>query len=68
MFAVMRKPSRVCCRLLPVVGVCPVDEFVDEVDKCNRLKTILPWVQAKVAGGLQDPGLYNALVKILVDQ
>ena len=53
--------------LSSVVGVFPIDELVDEVERRNRLKIILPWVEAKVAGGLQDPGLYNALAKILVD-
>ena len=53
--------------LSSVVGVFPVDELVDEVKRRSRLKIILPWVEAKVAGGLQDPGFYNALAKILVD-
>jgi clathrin heavy chain len=53
--------------LSSVVGVFPINELVDEVEKRNRLKIILPWVEAKVAGGLQDPALYNALAKILVD-
>jgi clathrin heavy chain len=53
--------------LSSVVGVFPIDELVDEVEKRNRLKIILPWVEAKVASGLQDPALYNALAKILVD-
>ena len=53
--------------LSSVVGVFPIDELVDEVERRNRLKIILPWVEAKVASGLQDPGLYNALAKILVD-
>ena len=53
--------------LLSVVGVFPIDRLVDEVERRNRLMIILPWVEAKVASGLQDPGLYNALAKILVD-
>jgi clathrin heavy chain len=38
----------------------PIDEFVDEVEKRNRLKIILPWVEANVGSGLQVPGFYNA--------
>lgn len=53
--------------LASVVGVFPIEELVDEVEKRNRLKLILPWVEAKVASGLQDPALYNALAKILID-
>lgn len=53
--------------LSSVAGVFPIDKLVDEVERHNCLKIILPWVEAKVAGGLQDPGLYNALAKILVD-
>ena len=52
--------------LSSVVGVFPIDELVDEVKRRNCPKIILPWVEAKVTSGLQDPGLYNALAKILV--
>jgi hypothetical protein len=36
--------------LLSVVGVFPIDELVDEVERHKRLKIILLWVEAKVAG------------------
>ena len=52
---------------MSVVRVFPIDRLVDEVERRNCLKIILPWVEAKVTSGLQDPGLYNALMKILVD-
>jgi hypothetical protein len=61
------KPRGCCSLLSPAVGVFPIDGLVDEVEKHNCLEIILPWVEAKVSSGLQDPGLYNALAKILVD-
>jgi clathrin heavy chain len=53
--------------LASVVGIFPIEELVEEVEKRNRLKLILPWVESKVASGQQDPALYNALAKIYID-
>ncbi|SGZ23972.1 BQ5605_C023g09673 [Microbotryum silenes-dioicae] len=53
--------------LASVTGPIPVDELVDEVEKRNRLKLILPWLEAKVASGQQEAGIYNALAKIAID-
>ncbi|TNY19085.1 hypothetical protein DMC30DRAFT_401377 [Rhodotorula diobovata] len=53
--------------LASVTGPVPVDELVDEVEKRNRLKLILPWIEAKVQAGQQDPALFNALAKIKID-
>ncbi|GAA5893039.1 clathrin heavy chain [Sporobolomyces salmoneus] len=53
--------------LASVTGPVPVDELVDEVEKRNRLKLILPWLEAKIAAGQQDPAIYNALAKIYID-
>ncbi|GAA6001306.1 clathrin heavy chain [Rhodotorula paludigena] len=53
--------------LASVTGPVPVDELVEEVEKRNRLKLILPWIEAKVQSGVQDPALYNALAKIKID-
>ncbi|KAH8919125.1 clathrin heavy chain [Atractiella rhizophila] len=53
--------------LASVVGPIPVDELVEEVEKRNRLKLILPWIDSKIQQGLQDSGLYNALAKINID-
>lgn len=53
--------------LASVTGPVPVDELVDEVEKRNRLKLILPYLEAKIAAGQQDPALYNALAKIKID-
>ncbi|MBW0487421.1 hypothetical protein O181_027136 [Austropuccinia psidii MF-1] len=53
--------------LASVTGPIPVDELVDEVEKRNRLKLILPWLEARIASGQTDPALYNAMAKILID-
>lgn len=53
--------------LASVTGPIPVDELVEEVEKRNRLKLILPWLEARIAMGLTDVGLYNAMAKILID-
>jgi clathrin heavy chain len=53
--------------LASVTGPVPVDELVDEVEKRNRLKLILPWLEAKIAAGQQEPAIYNALAKIYID-
>ncbi|GAA5918516.1 hypothetical protein JCM1841_003276 [Sporobolomyces salmonicolor] len=53
--------------LASVTGPVPVDELVDEVEKRNRLKLILPWLEAKIQLGQQDPAIYNALAKIYID-
>ncbi|KEI41487.1 uncharacterized protein L969DRAFT_58574 [Mixia osmundae IAM 14324] len=53
--------------LSSIVGQFPIDELVDEVEKRNRLKLILPWLQAQVAAGQNDPAIYNALAKIAID-
>lgn len=50
-----------------VTGPVPVEELVDEVEKRNRLKLILPWLEGKIALGLQEPALFNALAKINID-
>lgn len=50
-----------------VTGPIPVDELVQEVEQRNRLKLILPWLEAKIATGQQEPALYNALAKIYID-
>lgn len=50
-----------------VTGNFPIDELVDEVEKRNRLKLILPWLEARIAAGSQDPAVYNALAKIYID-
>ena len=53
--------------LLSVTGSFPIDELVDEVEKRNRLKLILPWLQTKVEQGSTDHAVYNAIAKISID-
>jgi clathrin heavy chain len=53
--------------LASVTGPFPIDELVHEVEQRNRLKLVLPWVEARVAAGQQDSALYNTLAKIFVD-
>jgi len=50
-----------------VNGPIPVDELVKEVESRNRLKLILPWLDARIQSGAQEPALYNALAKINID-
>ncbi|KAI0349661.1 clathrin heavy chain [Trametes cingulata] len=53
--------------LASVPGNFPIDELVQEVESRNRLKLILPWLEARVQQGSQDPAVYNALAKIYID-
>ncbi|KAK8847678.1 hypothetical protein IAR55_005537 [Kwoniella newhampshirensis] len=53
--------------LMSVTGTFPIDELVDEVEKRNRLKLILPWLNNKVEQGSIDHSVYNAIAKIAID-
>ncbi|KIY69192.1 clathrin heavy chain 1, partial [Cylindrobasidium torrendii FP15055 ss-10] len=53
--------------LASVTGNFPIDELVNEVEQRNRLKLILPWLEARVQSGSQDPAVYNAMAKIYID-
>ena len=53
--------------LASVTGNFPIDELVHEVEQRNRLKLILPWLEARVQSGSQDPAVFNAMAKILID-
>ena len=53
--------------LASVTGPIPVDELVDEVEKRNRLKLILPWIRTQIEAGSEDQALYNAMAKIAID-
>ena len=53
--------------LASIQGQFSIDELVDEVEKRNRLKLILPWLEARVQLGQQEPAIYNALAKIAID-
>lgn len=45
----------------------PIDELVAEVETRNRLKLLLPFLEATLASGNQQQAVYNALAKIYID-
>lgn len=45
----------------------PIDELVQEVESRNRLKLLLPFLEATLAAGNQQGAVYNALAKIYID-
>lgn len=45
----------------------PVDDLVQEVESRNRLKILLPFLEATLATGNQQQAVYNALAKIYID-
>jgi len=53
--------------LMSVTGEFPIEELVEEVEKRNRLKLILPWLNSKVEQGSTDHAVYNAVAKIAID-
>jgi clathrin heavy chain len=53
--------------LLQGVGnMCPTDSLVQEVEKRNRLKILLQWLESRVDDGSQEPAAHNALAKIYI--
>lgn len=53
--------------LMTVVGQVPIEPLVAEVEKRNRLKLLLPFLETVLNGGSQDPAVYDALAKIYID-
>jgi clathrin heavy chain len=45
----------------------PIDNLVSEVESRNRLKLLLPFLEATLAAGNQQQAVYNALAKIYID-
>ncbi len=45
----------------------PIDGLVSEVESRNRLKLLLPFLEATLASGNQQQAVYNALAKIYID-
>ncbi|TPX15538.1 uncharacterized protein E0L32_004236 [Thyridium curvatum] len=45
----------------------PIDELVSEVETRNRLKLLLPFLEATLAAGNRQQAVYNALAKIYID-
>ncbi|KAJ5895242.1 clathrin heavy chain [Penicillium taxi] len=48
-------------------SVIPIEELVSEVESRNRLKLLLPFLEATLATGNQQQAVYNALAKIYID-
>lgn len=53
--------------LLSVLGRVPLKELVHEVEKRNRLKILLPFLEKTLEGGSTDQEVYNTLAKIYID-
>ncbi|KAK7748408.1 Clathrin heavy chain [Diatrype stigma] len=45
----------------------PIEHLVSEVESRNRLKLLLPFLEATLASGNQQQAVYNALAKIYID-
>ncbi|KAI1333346.1 clathrin heavy chain-like protein [Xylariaceae sp. FL0255] len=45
----------------------PIDALVQEVESRNRLKLLLPFLEATLASGNQQQAIFNALAKIYID-
>ena len=50
-----------------VKGQFSTDELVEEVEKRNRLKLLLPWLESRIHEGSDEPATHNALAKIYID-
>jgi clathrin heavy chain len=61
--------ERIVKNLLSTVNAAsiPVDDLVSEVESRNRLKLLLPFLEASLAAGNHQQGVYNALAKIYID-
>ncbi len=53
--------------LQSVLGQVPINELTTEVEKRNRLKILLPFLEQSLSQGIQDQAVYNALAKIYID-
>jgi clathrin heavy chain len=53
--------------ILVVRGQFSTDELVAEVEKRNRLKLLLGWLEMRVHEGCIEPATHNALAKIYID-
>ncbi|EDV20188.1 uncharacterized protein TRIADDRAFT_51044 [Trichoplax adhaerens] len=53
--------------IMSVRGQFDTNELVAEVEKRNRLKLLLPWLEARIHDGSTEPATHNALAKIYID-
>lgn len=53
--------------LLSIRAAIPIDTLVEEIEKRNRLKILLPYLELKIKEGSQETAVFNALAKIYID-
>ncbi|CDK28571.1 unnamed protein product [Kuraishia capsulata CBS 1993] len=53
--------------LLSVLGQVPIGELCEEVEKRNRLKILLPFLESTLQAGSTDKAVYDTLAKIYID-
>nr|CAG4651561.1 EOG090X0064 [Triops cancriformis] len=53
--------------IMVVRGQFSTEELVEEVEKRNRLKLLLPWLESRIHEGCIEPATHNALAKIYID-
>ena len=53
--------------IMIVKGQFSTDELVEEVEKRNRLKLLLPWLETRIHENCIEPATHNALAKIYID-
>ncbi|XP_014670791.1 PREDICTED: clathrin heavy chain 1-like, partial [Priapulus caudatus] len=53
--------------IMVVRGQFSTDELVAEVEKRNRLKLLLPWLESRIHDGVTEPATHNAVAKIYID-
>ncbi|KAM9194420.1 LOW QUALITY PROTEIN: clathrin heavy chain 2 [Dugong dugon] len=53
--------------IMVVRGQFSTDELVAEVEKRNRLKLLLPWLESQIHEGCEEPAAHNALAKIYIN-
>lgn len=53
--------------VMNVRNLCPVEPLVEAAEKRNRLKLLLPWLEARIAEGNIEPATHNAIAKIYID-
>ncbi|ODQ81318.1 hypothetical protein BABINDRAFT_160679 [Babjeviella inositovora NRRL Y-12698] len=53
--------------LMSVLGRVPITPLVAEVEKRNRLKILLPFLEKTLEGGSNETEVYNTLAKIYID-
>ena len=53
--------------ILGAGNYCPAEPLIQELESRNRLKLILPWLEARVNEGSQDSIVHSAIAKVYID-